>query len=167
MTSPGFLLVTTFGLGHMRPASGTWGSLPPVLLAGALIGAGLGPHAAPWVYHGALVAVFMVFSLACLVMGDRAEARFRRKDPGEVVADETAGQCLALMAIPGAALATPTGAGATLLGAFLAFRVLDIIKPWPARQVQRVPGGWGILLDDLFAGVYALVLVQAATRILL
>lgn len=167
MTSPGFLLVTTFGLGHMRPASGTWGSLPPVALAAVLIGAGLWPHAAPWVYHGVLIAVFLTFSLACLVMGDRAEARFRRKDPGEVVADETAGQCLALLAIPAAALATPLLTGATLLGAFLAFRVLDIVKPWPARQVQSVPGGWGILLDDLFAGAYALALVQFVTRILL
>ena len=161
----GFALVTTFGLGYLRPAPGTWGSMPPVLLAGALIAAGLGPVESPWVYHGVLAAVIVVFSLACVMMGDAAEARFLRKDPSNVVADETAGQAIALLALPAAGLPTGPRAVLTLLAAFLAFRLMDIVKPWPAGRIQAAPAGWGILLDDLLAGVYALALVQVGVRL--
>jgi phosphatidylglycerophosphatase A len=101
------------------------------------------------------------------VQGDRAEARFLRKDPPEAVADETAGQCLALLFLPAASLAEPARAAFTLAYAFVAFRVLDIIKPFPARTLQGVPGGAGILLDDVVAGLYALALVQIPARVLL
>ncbi len=161
MKKPRLLLVTTFGLGHMKPASGTWGSLPPPLLAGVLIVLGLGPVAHPWIYNGLLLAVLVVFAVACIVDGDRAEARFGKKDPGQVVADETAAQCIPLMFLPTVALITWWTAAATILLAFLAFRVFDIIKPWPAREIQETPGGWGILLDDLIAGFYAMIVVQA------
>lgn len=162
-----FRLLTTFGLGHMRPASGTWGSLPPPILAAGLIALGMGPAGSPVVYNGLLLLVLIVFSGACILYGDHAEARFGGKDPGQVVADETAAQCIPLMFLPAAAVATPLLAGFTLLYAFLCFRLLDIVKPWPARQIQETPGGWGILLDDLVAGVYALVLVQGASRLFL
>ena len=161
----GFALVTTFGLGYLRPASGTWGSMPPVLLAALLIAFGAGPAESPWIYNGILAAVVVVFSLACIAMGDHAEARFLRKDPGNVVADETAGQALALLALPAAGVLTGPRAAITLLVAFLAFRVMDILKPPPARGIQRAPGGWGILLDDLVAGAYAVILVQLGVRL--
>jgi len=156
---PRLLLIQTFGLGAMRPASGTWGSLPPVMLAGAMLAAGLGPRSA--VYLAVLVAVAMVFSLACVMHGDAAEAKWG-KDPAHVVADETAGQCLPLLALPVSVSHSWLAAGGWLLGAFLAFRVLDILKPWPAGRLQDVPGGWGILLDDLAAGAYAAGLVLLA-----
>lgn len=155
--------ITVFGLGHMRPASGTWGSMPPVVIAGVMIAAGLGPVEHPVLYHAALGAILLIFCAACVLQGDRAEARFGEKDPSEAVADETAGQCLSLMALPAAA-AHGWHAALTLLAAFLAFRFFDILKPWPAHGLQRVPGGWGILLDDLVAGVYAMLVVQALTR---
>jgi len=163
----GLRLITVFGLGFMRPASGTWGSMPPVLIAGALIALGFAPGTSTTstlVYHAVLALLFVTFAGACVVQGDRAEARFGH-DPSEVVADEVAGQCIALLALPAAALATPIKAALTLATSFLAFRVLDIVKPWPARQLQRVPSGWGILLDDLFAGLYALAVVQIVTRV--
>lgn len=160
----GFALVTTFGLGYLRPASGTWGSMPPVLLAAGLIAGGAGPVESPWVYNGVMAAVIAVFSLACITMGDHAEVRFLRKDPGTVVADETAGQAIVLLALPTEGLLTTPRAALTLLGAFLVFRLMDIIKPPPARGIQRVPGGWGILLDDLVAGLYALIVVQLGVR---
>lgn len=162
-----FRLLTTFGLGLMKPASGTWGSLPPPILAALLMGAGLGPAAHPWAYNGILALVLLVFAGACVLFGDHAEARFGKKDPGQVVADETAAQCIPLMFLPGAAVSHWWSAGATLLLAFLAFRVFDVIKPWPARGIQRTPGGWGILLDDLLAGAYAMAVVQAAVRLAL
>lgn len=156
--------VTVGGLGHLRPFPGTWGSLPSVAVAGVLVAAGLGPAGHPVVYNLVLLAVVIVFSGACIVLGDRAEARFLRKDPSQVVADETAGQALTLMFLPAAAVATPGLAAFTLFYGFLAFRAMDIVKPWPARQIQRVPGGWGVLLDDLMAAVYAWVVVQVIAR---
>lgn len=172
MTTLREAMLTTFGLGHLRPASGTWGSLPPPALAALIVApavlGGDGWSAGLWIgYHAALLAVLLVFSLACATWGDWAEARFGRKDPGQVVADETAGQCIPLMLLPAEAIATPVSAIATLAGAFVLFRLLDIIKPWPARGLQRLPGGWGILIDDLVAGLQAAIILQVMTRALL
>lgn len=157
--------ITVFGLGGMRPASGTWGSLPPVLLAAALFALGYGPAAAPILYNGLLLAVCIFFCLACVLEGDRAEAHFREKDPANAVADETAGQCLPLLFFP--AILGPWHTALLLLLAFLFFRLFDILKPFPAKQLQRIPGGWGILIDDLFAGLYAAILIQLLGRFLL
>jgi phosphatidylglycerophosphatase A len=159
-------LVTVFGLGHMRPFPGTWGSLPTVLFAGMLIALGLGPAAHPILYNLLLAAVLIVFTLSCAILGDLAEAKFLKKDPSQVVADETAGQAIPLMFLPALSVITPGRAILTLLAAFLAFRLMDIVKPWPARQIQSVSGGWGVVLDDLMAGVYALMIVQVLTRAL-
>ncbi|MBX3384317.1 MAG: phosphatidylglycerophosphatase A [Phycisphaeraceae bacterium] len=155
MPRPTLRLITTFGLGTLRPAPGTWGSLPPVVLAALLMAVGLGPDQSPWIFRGVFAVMLVVFSWACVRDADAAEARFGRKDPSEVVADETAGQCIPLLMLTGTVMTSPALAAASLLYAFFAFRVLDIIKPWPAFMLQRVPGGWGILLDDLFAGFYA------------
>jgi phosphatidylglycerophosphatase A len=176
MAKQGLRLITVFGLGYLRPAPGTWGSLPPIIIAGAMLSLDLDPEmdspemeAWAWgrweIYHAVLLAILLVFGVACLVQGDRAEARFNRKDPSEAVADEIAGQCLPLMFLPPEAFGTIPLTAFTLLLAFVSFRMFDIFKPWPARQVQRVPGGWGILLDDLVAGVYAALLLQILARV--
>ena len=167
MTRSGTAWITVFGLGRLRPAPGTWGSLPPVVLAAVLIASGFGPGAHPVVYNGALALVVLIFSGACVARGDAAEARsVRGKDPSEAVADETAGQSIALLFLPASAVTGAWAAAGTLALAFLLFRLLDIIKPWPANGLQRVRAGWGILLDDLVAGVYALGVVQVITRLL-
>jgi phosphatidylglycerophosphatase A len=147
------MLLTTGGLGHMRPASGTWGSLPPVIIAYALILVGIGPgNDLAWVYFLVLALICIIFSGACVLLGHEAEAKWG-KDPSEVVADETAGQCLTLMFIPaGICNCTLTTMGA-VLGAFFLFRAFDILKPWPAGAMQKIAGGWGILLDDILAGI--------------
>lgn len=170
----GRLLLTSFGLGRLRPAPGTWGSLPPVALAAVLILLGAGPCEAcgtfgsMWiVYHLLLLGVCAVFCAACVRYGDAAEAHFNSKDPSSVTADETAGMCLALLFLPHASMQNPLITACVLATAFVAFRIMDIIKPWPAHGLQRVPGGWGILLDDLFAGLYALAAVQLLWRVLL
>jgi phosphatidylglycerophosphatase A len=77
----------------------------------------------------------------------RAEALFGEKDPGRVVIDEIAGQMVALLFIRPTAL--------VLLAAFFLFRVMDVLKPWPARRLEDLPGGSGIMADDLMAGLYA------------
>lgn len=167
MPSPRLLLITTFGLGHMRPASGTWGSMPTVALAATLIFAGYGPTATPVLYHAVLIAWMLVFCIACLLGGREAELAFGKKDPGQAVADETAGQAIPLLFLPAAATSTTNHTLLTLALAFVAFRIFDIIKLPPARQLQRLQGGLGILIDDLIAGVHALIVVQLVTRLLM
>ncbi len=157
----GHLSVTTFGLGHMRPFPGTWGSIPPVVIAGLLIAVGDWPHGpAWWVYHLVLAVVFVLSCAACVVYGDRAAGQFGREDASEIVADETAGMCLALIALPVAPGAGPGLVLFSLVFAFVAFRIFDILKPGPIDALQRLPGGWGVLMDDLGAGAAALVVVQ-------
>lgn len=166
----GFLLVTTGGLGTLRPAPGTWGSMPPVALAGVLILLGHAPSASgtpALIYHGTLALVLVIFSAACVIYGRPAEARFGKKDPGSVCADETAGQCIPLMLLPAAATPNLVTTTFTLAGAFVAFRIFDILKLPPANGLQRVKGGWGILLDDLVAGAQALIVVQLVTRLVM
>lgn len=164
----GFLLVTTGGLGTLRPAPGTWGSMPPIALAGSLILLGYTPSASgtpTLIYHGALALVLVLFSAACVIHGKAAEHRFGKKDPGSVCADETAGQCIPLLFLPAAATSNLTHTALTLVGAFVAFRIFDILKLPPANGLQRIKGGWGILLDDLVAGMQALIVVQLVTRL--
>jgi phosphatidylglycerophosphatase A len=170
LTPSGRALVTMGGLGAIRPAPGTWGSLPPVVVAAVLIAAGVSPAGsagASAAYHIILIGIMVAATLACAIHGDAAEAHFDKKDPGNVVADETAGQVLPLLFLPPAAVASPGIALLTLAYAFVAFRVMDILKPPPARQLQRIPGGWGIVIDDLLAGVYAMVVVQVVVRVML
>lgn len=152
-------VVTGMGLGKLRPAPGTWGSLPPVGLAMLLALAGTNERHIDM----ALAALGMAFGLGCLVWGARAEGRYGRKDPGAVVADEIAGQSLALMWLP---WSTNNSARviATCAIAFFMFRIFDIIKPPPARGWQRFEGGLGILIDDLVAGFYALIATQLIVR---
>jgi phosphatidylglycerophosphate synthase/phosphatidylglycerophosphatase A len=167
LTPAAEFLITSFYLGRLRPFPGTWGSIPSVVLAGLLILVGLGPAHNAIVYNIVMLAVAAGFLVVCAVWSDAAEARFGRKDPANIVADETSGQAMALLFIPAAAVATPALAAFSLIFAFIAFRVLDIVKPYPAYRIQRLPGGWGVVLDDLVAGVYALLIVQLVTRAVL
>ena len=84
----------------------------------------------------------------------RVEEVLGRKDPGVIVIDEVAGMMVAVLLVP----RTP----GVLLCAFLLFRLFDIWKPFPARESQALRGGLGVVVDDLIAGVYALVLVMGA-----
>lgn len=170
---PALLLLTAGGLGFMKPASGTWGSTPPPALALVLVGV-LGRDGITrgdlLIVDATLVAVALVFSWACVKYGGVAETLFGRKDPGQVVADEVAGQAIVLLALPWRAFADAPSAAwnlALAATAFLAFRLCDIVKPPPANGLQRLRGGWGILVDDLVAGVYAIVVTQLIVRLAL
>ena len=100
--------------------------------------------------RGALLAllIVMTFFLGVWAAG-RSEKFFGRTDPGHVVIDEVAGQMVALLLVPHAPWKL-------LLAGFVLFRVFDISKPFPAGRAERLPGGWGIMLDDVISGVYAL-----------
>ena len=111
-----------------------------------------------------LAAVAAVFSVFCLAWGGYAETVFGRKDPSQVTADEWAGQALTYIALPGL-----TGRELVISAAvgFFLFRVMDIVKPPPARQIQCLRAGWGILLDDIIAAVYANIAAQLVLRLAL
>ncbi|MHC4415320.1 MAG: phosphatidylglycerophosphatase A family protein [Planctomycetota bacterium] len=157
-----YALLTVFGLGLLRPAPGSWGSTPPPALVLAMLWFG----AAAWMVNTALIVLGALFAIACAAGGGWAEKRFGRKDPRQVVADETAGQSAALLFLPWQAAGERAWAWNIVLAAtaFVAFRIFDIIKPPPGRALERVPAGWGILLDDLVAGVYALGVTQLLAR---
>lgn len=135
---------TLFGIGHAPVASGTVASAATIPIAVALALCG------PWVFlAGTAVVIVIAFWSA-----GAAEAHFGLKDPHAVVIDEVAGQLVALAFVPLGWIWYAAG--------FFLFRVFDVIKPYPANRLERVPGGPGIVLDDLAAGVYAnLVLVLA------
>ena len=101
---------------------------------------------------------FWVALAAVVVVGiwasHRVEALFERKDPGVIVIDEVAGMMVSVALLP----RTP----GVLVCAFFLFRLFDIWKPFPARESQALRGGFGVVVDDLVAGVYALVLVMGA-----
>ncbi len=101
-----------------------------------------------WLEVGLLLAV----SVAGVAAASAAEARYRRRDPGLVVIDEVAGMLVTLLAVP-------VGFTGAVVG-FFAFRLFDIVKPFPARQAERLPGGWGVMTDDLVAGMYAQALLR-------
>ena len=135
------LLATWFGCGFSPVAPGTAGTLGAVPLY--LLVARLGP----WAVAAAAVLLTLV--------GVAASARVANlrglKNPQLVCIDEVAGVFVAFSA------ATPTFG--QIAAAVLLFRVFDIFKPWPARRLERLPGGWGIVLDDLAAGLWAALLI--------
>ncbi|MBT8135821.1 MAG: phosphatidylglycerophosphatase A [Gammaproteobacteria bacterium] len=156
------IALTSGGLGFLRPAPGTWGSLPPVMVASILVWLQLDRLNIALV----LVAFAIASTAACVVWGDYAEKRFGRKDAAEVVADETAGVSLpALAAI--ILFDTEPLAHAALVAAFILFRLFDISKPWPMKLLEELPAGWGVVVDDLAAGVYSALIIMATAWLLI
>ena len=147
-TAVGKLIGTFFGCGYSRIAPGTVGSVAALLLAIVLHER----HGMPAWGYLALAAV--CFVPAAWAAGVTAEA-VKIKDPGCVVVDEALGQWIAL----GGALRFRWPA---YLGALLLFRLFDIWKPWPVRNLEALPGGVGIVADDVMAGLYAALVLLLA-----
>lgn len=147
------MLASCFGLGRLPVAPGTWGSLPPAVVFGLMCHLNLCPLLTAVV----MAAFVLAGSLVCVVLGPEVIAATGKADPREIVADELAGQAVTFLAVP-FLLTGPVSAGqiwtTTALG-FVFFRILDIAKPWPIRKVEKLPEGWGVLADDLLAGVFA------------
>ena len=140
---------TFFGAGLLKPGPGTYGSVAALLLW----------YGAAHVFHPSLVALAIgtaIAAVAVTAIGIPAATivahESGREDPGHVVIDEVAGQLIALIALP----AVP---GYAVLGLFL-FRFFDILKPWPVRRFEQLPEGTGIMMDDVAAGVLALICAQ-------
>ena len=145
---PAIWIATAGGAGYFPIAPGTAGSLVGVAIVVALERLPL--------HRATAITVLGVVSLALFGAGvwaaGEAEKFFGRTDPGEVVIDEVVGQMLTFLMIPHATWKW-------LVGGFLLFRAFDIIKPFPARQAERIPRGWGIMVDDVIAGVYGLAVM--------
>jgi phosphatidylglycerophosphatase A len=141
------LTASFFGVGHMHPGPGTWASAASMLLWAALA------HALPYPLRTPiLIGLAVVVTLVGIPAATRVARASAMKDPGFVVIDEVAGQLISLIAVP--------LEWKTFLAGFILFRVFDILKPPPVRQLERLPEGTGIMLDDVAAGIYAFVAMQ-------
>ena len=138
-----FAIATVGGAGLAPVAPGTAGSLFAAFLLWLI----------PFSTFSLGVTLVGVI-LAGVWAGDRIERLSGRKDPGLIVIDEVAGMMLSVIVLPRTV--------GVLLMALFCFRVLDIVKPFPAKQAQILRGGLGVMVDDLIAGVYTLVLIAAS-----
>jgi len=144
-TSWAWATATFFGVGYLKPGPGTWASIAAVLL---WLAEGTFNHIAA---RAELVGLLFWIALATILGVPAAtivERECSRTDPGFVVIDEVIGQWIAL-------LFSPVDWKHGLI-ALILFRLLDITKPFPVRRFERLPGGWGIVFDDVAAGLYAL-----------
>lgn len=132
-----------------------WAPVAPGTVASALtvVVLWLVPFSRP-----ALIAFFVAVTLIGTWAAGQAERALGGKDPGAIVVDEVAGMTLSVLVLP---LTWPV-----LAVAFVLFRVFDVVKPAPARQAQALPGGLGVMVDDLVAGLYALIVVAALRGLL-
>jgi len=138
-------IATFFGAGYLKPGPGTWGSVAAALLWAAFA----------VTLHPSTLTLTLALSLAIAVtiaLGIPAativERESGRHDPGFVVIDEDTGQGITL-------LFSPVDWRHALI-ALVLFRLFDIVKPFPVRRIERLPAGWGIVFDDVAAGLYAL-----------
>lgn len=137
------IIATGFGFGYAPVASGTFGTLvgiPIVFLLG-------GTH--PWMYMAFTVALFYIG----VICSDYAEEYFAKSDAGQIVIDEIVGYMVTMLMIPVTLNSLVVG--------FFVFRFFDIVKPWPARSIDRADiGGKGVMLDDVIAGLYGCILMH-------
>ena len=141
------LIATFFGIGNLKPGPGTWGSLAASFTWFAL-SREISPRLQPEVLAGLIVIVIALGIPAATAVARSSST----KDPQNVVIDEVAGQWVTLLFAP--------VSWKTLLAGFILFRGFDILKPPPVRQLERLPEGTGIVVDDVAAGVYALLVMQ-------
>jgi phosphatidylglycerophosphatase A len=151
------LFASCFGLGRLPVAPGTWGSLPPTIIFALMCHLGA----------SALLISFVIAALAlagcaiCIKFAPAVIEATSQTDPREVVADELAGQAVTFLAIPFFIPVILTTGQICIItsSGFLLFRLFDIVKPWPIRKLEKLPEGWGVLADDLLAGVYAAIVL--------
>jgi phosphatidylglycerophosphatase A len=143
------LTATFFGVGLLRPGPGSWASAATILLWWWL---------SLWVTPAFQPAAAIFLALTAVAVGIPAATRVARatnlKDPQFVVIDEVAGQLITMIAVP--------VSWKSLLLGFILFRGFDILKPPPVRQLEALPEGFGIVIDDVGAGLYALAIMQLA-----
>ena len=135
---------TCFGTGYMPFAPGTFASA----LAAVLI----------YLFPGVFASIY--FAVLCIIFGTASvyAERYEGEDPGHIVIDEFAGMCVAMAGHKPSLLNVVIG--------FVLFRVFDIAKPFPIRRVERLPGAFGVMADDVLAGVFSNILILVSARFL-
>ena len=141
---PWWAIATFFGVGFIKAGPGTWGSVAAVLLWAAFAWLA---HPSPHVLLIALLVGIFLTLLFGIPAASIVELESGGHDPQCVVIDEVAGQWITLLLCP-----ADWKHG---LIALVLFRLFDITKPFPVRRLERLPGGWGIVFDDVAAGLYA------------
>jgi len=141
------LVATFFGIGRLKPGPGTCGSAATVLLWAALA-----HFLAPSMRTPVAITLAVLVVLIGIPAATQVARGVGKRDPQFVVIDEVAGQLIALIAVP--------LAWKPFLAGFILFRAFDIVKPPPVRQLEAIPEGAGIVLDDVAAGLYALIIVH-------
>jgi len=126
--------------------------------AGSVVGLGLLMLVRTVGNDWAELLVLLMVVIVGIWSANVAERHYRREDPGEIVIDEVAGMMLTVFWLP-------SGWVPFVIG-FLAFRFFDIVKPFPARMSERLPGGFGVMADDLVAGLYGYATVRTALWLL-
>jgi phosphatidylglycerophosphatase A len=146
-------IATGLGSGYFPVAPGTAGSALGLALVIAFRQTSLKPV---WLAVSLAALAGLLFFVGVRSAG-KAEKVFGRVDPSQVVIDEVVGQIITFVA-------TPRVTRMGLLVGFILFRALDIVKPFPAREAERFPGGWGIMMDDVVAGLYSLMVLVVLGR---
>jgi len=147
------LLASCFGLGWLPLAPGSWGSLPPTIIFTLICYFGTSTISLSII----MAALVLAGSIVCVKFAPAVITMTGKNDPGEIVADEIAGQSVTFLTVGFLAIetfSTKQILGIAALG-FLLYRAFDAVKPWPIHKFEKLPAGWGILADDLMAGVYA------------
>jgi phosphatidylglycerophosphatase A len=140
-------IATVFGIGSLRPGPGSWASAVTVV-----IWAVLAYSLPPSVRTPVAIALAVLVTLTGIPAATQVSRASGFKDPQFVVIDEVAGQLITLIAVP--------LAWKTFLAGFILFRGFDIVKPPPLRQLEALPGGVGIVLDDVAAGLYSVLVMH-------
>lgn len=135
------MLGSGFFTGYLPKVPGTWGSLAALII---------------YLIPGFENPSFMIFMISLFIVigvpiGDKFEKKYG-KDPKECTIDEVVGMWITLLFLPRKIW--------WIVTAFLIWRLMDIVKPFPARQFESIKGGWGIMLDDIMAGIYSFLSIQ-------
>ncbi len=149
------LIITFFYTGLFPIAPGTVGSIAASLVLFVFLKFDA-PTYAHWQWF--LIVFLLAACFFSVALGKWAVRHYHRKDPQMFVLDEVAGICLTNLYLPG------NPGWKSIAIALVAFRIFDILKPSPARNLERLPAGWGILCDDLAAALYANIVCQLLLR---
>ena len=155
-----WIVTTWFGSGLLPKAPGTWGSLAAIPFAVII-----SVYTCPYALLSGIIALFFIG----IWTSDKVEKSTKTKDPGFIVVDEVVGQWIALLPLPFLYNIIYPGSYHLYFAiisafAFITFRIFDIWKPWPANYADKnVHGGYGIMLDDVIAGMYALLVTSILT----
>jgi phosphatidylglycerophosphatase A len=156
------LAIATFGVGFIPLAPGTWGSLAAIGIY--LVFRSLFLQFGPITFTMIQLVTIAIVTVAGIWAASQVERITGRKDPGKVVVDEVAGQLISVLPV---VFLDPLHSWKWMVTlSFILFRLFDIVKPYPARRMERLHGGLGIMCDDLVAGAYGFVLVLGAVVVL-